>query len=193
MGEGGCDRPLKELTMLSSALTYQRLCSKKTGKKYRLPVKKKQQFHVLEVELKALDIDPEEYVKISFRLWEGWCKEREMELVPVNLLCSDAAISRFKELKPVSENDLLRERLIDMEVMLARYVVSGLLAGGCVEERVAAVVQEFPVWWQEERETNSNLYKQAVKEALEHCAFLFRVSFDSTDGYSEIAAKVRGA
>lgn len=163
------------------------------GRRPRLSPSHETQLRKLAEKLRTLKIDPEQFVQVSFNLWADWCEERNMPPVPINVLCSEAAIERFAKLNPVSEQEYQMELVVNAERMVATYGVRNILDGKSPEEVQAEIDGEMrqfiPDWWYRLRDENTALYQRARKIAMKDVAWFFSVEYEDGDTYPDIAER----
>lgn len=142
--------------------------------------------------LRGEGIDGRDYIEASYDVWLPWCTERGMAVVPVQVLCSEPAVNRFRELRPIEDNRYLTARLVMLEIELCGYGIGQLLTGaqpGEVEREMDSMVEAMPDWYLAHRRSGSALYRSAEKTAIQHCARLFRVPYRENDGYVNVAVR----
>lgn len=148
-----------------SALTYQSEFYRLTGNKFWLNSRNiLKKFQQLDSKLATLNINPEQYVKISIVLWDGWLEDSK--IIPIDLLCGDAAIQRYIETDPINQEDYLAGVLYELALLKAAAELEHADTDKIVEflnER-ALVLCDYT--YQQLQQKYPKQLEQAIKEAF---------------------------
>lgn len=170
-----------------SAQTYISQREALTGKRLWLGTKRLEQFTKLEDKLIGLNLNPEKYVQDSIAIWQEWSESKDMQIVPINILCGEKAIKRYQDLGVASREDDMYRWMCYYEYGAAERIIEGLI----VDEELVDIVQElnelwFPSWWEKVKKTHARQYKLVVAMVFDDMVKRYRVTCDFND-YESIA------